>query len=140
MIYAFIGRHLKALYHSCDGDMVMALVMCEIWQYNVGRYLDRSGPVDATATLQDPEKRRELLPPCNAYSISQVVGVPSETVRRKVKKLIGRGWVERSNDGELISTRAYEEHFVPELTLELMRSFSSAARHVLAMVGREQPT
>jgi len=135
VLYSLLTRHLKSFYDRYDGDLVLAMVMCEIWHYNVGRYLDRAGPENASAILADPETRRKLLPACNAYSISQVLGVPSETVRRKVRKLVDKGWVERSKDGELIATVALETIMPDELKVEFMRGFISAARHVLAMLG-----
>lgn len=136
--YSFFGRRMKALYRIFAGDLVMAMVISEIWQYNVGRYFDRSGLQGATKILQDPEVRQAVLPPCNAYSISQVLGVPSETVRRKVFKLVEMGWVKRGEDGELVSTELCEAHFSPETTLDFMRDFVSVSRHVLAMIGEKE--
>ncbi len=136
VLYGLITRHLKTFYRLFDGDLVLALVMCEIWHYNIGRYFDRTGTESAPNDLTDPEKRQKLLPPCNAYSISQVLGVPSETVRRKVRKLVDKGWVLRSKDGELIAAREVEKVFSPAITVEAMGEFLSAARHVIAMVEK----
>lgn len=135
--YSFLGRRMKSLYRTFAGDLVMAMVMSEIWQYNLGRYFDRSGAEGATKILNNPVARQAVLPPCNAYSISQVLGVPSETVRRKVFKLVELGWVKRGNDGELISTEMCEAHFSPEYTIEFMHEFISTARHIVGMLGEE---
>lgn len=133
--YSFLGRQMKSLYRTFAGDLVMAMVMSEIWQYNLGRYFDRSGAEGATKILKNPEVRQTVLPPCNAYSISQVLGVPSETVRRKVFKLVELGWVKRGSDGELISTEKCDAHFAPEYTVEFMREFISTARHIVGMLA-----
>ncbi len=133
LMHSLFGKYFKLLYRAFNRDLVMALVMCEIWQYNLGRYFDRHGQENATSSLNEADNRQRLLHPCNTYSISQVLGVPNETVRRKVKKLIERGWVENGN-GELLSTKASEDFFYPVQIVEFTREFVSAARHVLAIL------
>ena len=137
VIHSFIGKHLKGLYRAFDGDMLMALVMSEIWQYNLGRYFARAGQENGELDLNHQERRQALLPPCNTYSISQTLGIPNETVRRKVKKLIELGWVHRNGNGELTSTVASEERFLPGQALLFVREFVSHARHALALLGEE---
>ena len=134
LIAAIFQRQLKQHYRICDGDLVMGLVMSEIWNFNISRYFAKFGTDDSASLLSNSEARRNLLSGCNAYSISQTLGIPSETVRRKVRKLIQMGWIERGADGGLISTPRIEEVFSPELTVETVRYFVSAARQVLAML------
>lgn len=133
ILSSLLGKYVKMFYQVFDRDLVMALVMCEIWHYNFSRYFDRNGQENNTAALNDPVRRRQLLPPCNAYSISQVLGVPNETVRRKIRKLVEHGWVENDN-GELIASIKLDQFFCPSHTIETMREFVSAARHILAML------
>ena len=133
VLQSLLGKYIKNLYQTFDRDLVMALVMCEIWEYNLGRYFDRYGPEDATTKLNNPEARRALLPPCNTYSISQVLGVPNETVRRKVKKLVKLGWVQNGT-GELVATQAGEAYLCPDSNIEMMRESVSAVRHLLTML------
>ena len=135
VIQTFLSKYMKRLYRSFDGDLTMAIVMCEIWQYNLGRYFSRAGCENNAPDLNHQERRQTLLPPCNTYSISQSLGVPNETVRRKIKKLIELGWVHRNGNGELTSTVASEERFLPENILEFSREFASHARHALALLG-----
>lgn len=139
LIYSLMQRNLKQTYQFCKGDLVMALVMGEIWNFNIARYFARAGTDNATTILSDSGRRQALLPACNAYSISQVLGVPSETVRRKVRKLIELGWVERNADNELITTRQLEEFLTTEQTLDVVRGFVSTARHVLALIEKPAP-
>ncbi len=127
-------KYIKNLYQAFDRDLVLALVMCEIWQFNLERYFDRYGQEDTTCTLNTAD-RRKLLPPCNAYSISSSLGVPSETVRRKIKKLVSLGYVENGN-GEMVATKACEELFGSEMRIQIMREYVSSARHVLALLEK----
>ena len=135
VIQTFLSKYMKLLYRTFHGDLTMAIVMCEIWQYNLGRYFSRSGSESCGVDLGHPERRQSLLPPCNTYSISQSLGVPNETVRRKVKKLIGLGWVHRNDNGELTSTVASEERYLRDDIIEFTREFASHARHALALLG-----
>lgn len=135
--HTFICRRLKTLHHHFQGDLIMGLIMCEIWQYNFGRYLAQAPSLDRHLDLDDPEQRAKVLPACNAYSVSQALGVPSETVRRKVKKLIDLGWVQRNGKGELRATLEGEGRFHPEHHLEFMREFVSVARHTLHLLEKK---
>ena len=44
------------------------------------------------------------LRPCNALSIAEVTGIPRETVRRKLGKLLDLGWIERTTDDMYVVT------------------------------------
>lgn len=135
---SLMQRHHKTLYQLCEGDLVMALVFCEIWQYNVGRYFARVGPGNAHEVLSDGDARINLLPACNSYSISQALGAPAETVRRKVQKLLELGWITRNGNGELVASKAIDDLlFSPDMR-EFMRAFVSTSRHVLALVDGEE--
>lgn len=83
-------KALRELYKAFDGDLTMALVLGELGQYATGSLYDSS------------QNRRSPKIRCsNAYSISVASGVPRETVRRKLDKLIARGWVIETPDGKL---------------------------------------
>src|SRR5512137_2057866 len=88
---------LSRIYHAFDGDMVAALVLGEIAHRNVEAWLAKYE--NAEEQLQDPGRRETLMRPCNALSIAESCGLPRETVRRKIVKLIERGYVYRSQDG-----------------------------------------
>lgn len=135
---AFVARYFRPLYRHFAGDMVMALIMVEIWLFNVGRFYDRAGIEDATAILQDPDERNRVLVPCNAFSISQALGIPHETVRRKIKILIDLGWISRNGNGQLMSTHLSENSYTPEMMLDFMRQFVSHARHVFSLLEIDQ--
>lgn len=45
----------------------------------------------------------------NARSIAEALGLPKETVRRKVAELVGAGWIVRENGKLYLTARAYQE-------------------------------
>ena len=78
---------LRELYRTFDGDITLALVLGEIGQYGAASlYLDGRSP--------DHQPRC-----CNALSIAQASGIPRETVRRKLKKLLDAGWIAECQHG-----------------------------------------
>lgn len=135
VVFSFICRFNRRDQGLNQRDPVMAMVASEIWLHNIGRLLERNPGCRITPALNDDSKRRELLPKCNSYSLAQYLGLPPQTVRRKVQALVDLGWVMRSDKGELSATAAYEAEVMPECNLETMRDFISSARTVLMMVG-----
>ena len=106
----FVVPHLIALYEKFDGDMLLALalVLGEIAIRNMqGIFQVRP---EEPYTVLDREAERafveqryplERLRPANTISIAMATGVPRETVRRKIDKLVERGWVDRHESGHL---------------------------------------
>lgn len=137
MTTSFLLQYARKQYRYFEGDLVMALVMWEIWQYNVSRFLDRSDILGATTLLQEPESRRQSLSHCNTHSISQSLGIPNETVRRKINKLVERGWIERGKKGEIISTLAFEKCLEADQMLDFMRNFLNVGIHTLSMIQKQ---
>lgn len=79
-----------------------ALILGEIAHHNLlplAVSLNYSRP-RIRAALATPEGRAALLP-SNAYSIASSIGVPRETVRRKVAALVRRGLLVRHGRGDL---------------------------------------
>jgi len=77
------------------------------------------------------------LRPCNAYSVAAATGLPRETVRRKITRLVELGWLNRRHNGHLyVSSRALK-HFgdllrsreLPELleAADMVRSLSATS-------------
>lgn len=137
LIYSFIRRCMGRDYAAFGGDCLLAMVVGEIWLYNMGRYLRRNGADGISRKLADPDTRLSDLPACNAYSISESLGIPRETVRRKVKKLIDMGWVDRRESGDLTVTAVCEQEFQANFVAETVRDFVSTARHALDLVERQ---
>jgi hypothetical protein len=98
LLSEFTVPHLLSTHKAFRGDMVMAIVLGEIGQHNVRRYfLDPAFKpgTGAEKVLVARMLRRETVSGCNALSISRATGLARETVRRKVVKLMRRGWIVR---------------------------------------------
>lgn len=133
LVFSFIRRYTYRDY-QVTGDLIESMVASEIWRYNVSRFIAK-GLNPSSELLADEDKRRKLLPKCNTHSVAVSLGLPPQTVRRKVQALIDRGWVERSEKGELHITSRAEEEFNPAFNLETMRDFISTARHLFRHMG-----
>ena len=71
--------------------------------------------------------------PCNALSISDVTGIPRETVRRKLAKLVDLGWIEKTPDDMYVITDRIGTVFAAfddSQTYDLMRT-SEQIKNVL---------
>jgi len=138
LVFGFLRRYVKLDHSAASGDLVMSMVASEIWLFNIGRRLGAQLDIPDAEELAAEEKRRQLFPKCNAHSISLGLGLSPETVRRKVKKLVALGWVERARNGDLHVTAACEAAFTPQANLETMRDFISTARLVFRQLGIDQ--
>jgi hypothetical protein len=85
-----LTQSLREIYRFFDGDLTMALVLGELGQYSAAQLHD----------TRDNKPSRSFRC-CNAYSISTASGVPPETVRRKLDKLIALGWVIKMEGGNV---------------------------------------
>ena len=104
-------------------------VLCCGKQFHRGpsRASDRRGYQPASFNGQ-----RQYLP-CNALSISDVTGIPRETVRRKLAKLVDLGWIEKTPDDMYVITDRIGTVFAAfddSQTYDLMRT-SDQIKNVL---------
>ena len=92
-----ITRVLRDCYRTFDGDLTMALVFGELGQY-------------VAAPLHEPSRYRHAhgARGSNVYSISAASGIPRQTVRRKLDRLIARGWIIENPDGKLTLNLAHD--------------------------------
>lgn len=133
----FMTEHLVRLYKAFDGDLLAAIVLGTIGQYNLQRYYDEVAEPSKDG-LQALIEREEHLPhrrPCNTLSISQSTGIPRETVRRKVRALVDRGWVRRLAPDQLVVTRQPARHFA-DFDVETLERFHATAVHVNRLVEK----
>jgi DNA-binding MarR family transcriptional regulator len=135
----FMVPYLLRLYRAFDGDMAEMIVLGEIAQRNVSR-LFAAGTADAGLRLEevlgDPAQRQARLVPCNALSVAETTGIPRETVRRTVQKLIARGWIVREADGYLYVTPAVAGHF-EAFNFETFEGLLAAADRLRRLAGAE---
>lgn len=100
-------RSLRRLFEEFERDILLPLLLGEIALHNIGA-LENSG--EAMLSL-DGDKFAALMRPCNAYSIAAATGLPRETVRRKIVRLVELGWITRRGNGHLFLTARAIEHF-----------------------------
>lgn len=133
-----LNEHLIRTFRAFDGDITAAIVLGTIGQYNYRRYFDSIAKGDGT--FHERVERGEHLANishCNALSISESTGIPRETVRRKIRLLIEKGWVKQIGRDKLMVTDVPALHF-KEFNLETMEWFCDAAEDVLRLAGRHQ--
>lgn len=80
--------------------------------------------------------------PINIQSISECTGIPRETVRRKVAQLIGKGWVERDDDGLLFVLPKASQDLQPitEATLEYLTRVANVIARVAVQASEPSAT
>lgn len=120
LLFALNGhylRHLLRIYKQFDGDMELCIVLGEIAHYSAGMVFPDKGNRELSSSAV-----KELLRGCNAYSISQSSGVPRETVRRKVKKLVEMGYVEINEKNHIFITQLPKDNLT-EFSIETLNNF-----------------
>lgn len=86
------------------GDLEMFLVFCVIGGGvgpGIREAFEASGVNRPSGAVSTGDMR-----PTNAYSLAHFTGIPRETVRRKVDKLVRKGWVCKGEDGLLTPSPA----------------------------------
>ena len=110
-------RHLLRIYKQFDGDMELCIVLGEIAHYSAGMVFPDKGSREMA-----PSEVQGLLRGCNAHSISLSSGVPRETVRRKIKKLVDMGYVEITDKNQILITQS-PRHELADFSKETLNSF-----------------
>ena len=131
----FFLRYLKLLYREFEGDLVLPIVLGEIAHHNLFRFYSFKGDcVEINEQSANYPERMKHLEPTNAYSISQVTGIPRETVRRKIDKLQEKGWAVRNDRGEVCISETVSDHFTKDwnkkILVELLKT-SESIRNLL---------
>jgi hypothetical protein len=134
VVFSFIHRFMSRNLQETGMDYLTNKIASEIWIYNFSHTLKAHEYADIADHLENDAGRSHILKKCNAYSIAQYLGVPHQTVRRKVQFLIDKGWVVRSSDGLLSISAACEAEFKPEFNIETVRDFIASARAVMSML------
>ena len=130
----FFLRHLNRLYREFDGDLILPIVLGEIAHHNVVKFYSRDGNcMEVREKAGEYQDRIKHLEPTNAYSISQATGIPRETVRRKIEKLIEKKWVSKNSRGEVAITENVADHFTKDfnkITLSELLETSECIRQI----------
>lgn len=109
----FMIDYLRRLNREFENDLTACVVLGEIAQHSVRALmrekLPRSGLPSgefATHEVVAANLRR-----CNAHSVAEASGIPRETVRRKIEKLAGWGYITRDEKGGLALKPGLSRHF-----------------------------
>ena len=102
-------RNLKRWFEEFDRDILLPILLGEIALHNIGAR--ENGDHDPKSEEPCTGPQDCLLRPCNAYSIAAATGLPRETVRRKISRLIELGWISRRENGHLFVTHEALTHF-----------------------------
>ncbi|NLF54959.1 MAG: hypothetical protein GX576_11305 [Thauera phenolivorans] len=121
-------RSLRGWYDEFDHDIMLPILLGEIALHNIG-------PRDEFEWKGTSGDWRCRLRPCNTFSIASAAGLPRETVRRKVSRLVELGWVGREENGHLFVSQAALTHFGSLLvsrTLDEVLDTADRARQLMA--------
>ena len=99
----------------------------------VGTRVGKAHPVSAEL----PEALINELKPCNAYSIAAATGLPRETVRRKIVRLIELGWIHRRDNGHLFITEGALEEFGTMLSSRALVELLETADHARRLLDQD---
>lgn len=126
-------RKLKRLYDAFDRDLLLPLLLGEIALYNLGALELQDAPMKELVSAASGSVAAKMKP-CNAYSIALATGLPRETVRRKIHRLVELGWITRHSNGHLFVSTEALVHFGNLLNSrelpELLKT-ANLIRHIL---------
>lgn len=88
------------------GDLVTALVLMDVLQANTEHLPDTEGGEDGGDWAPEAFVADHLRKPVRVVTLSQRLGIPPETVRRHVGRLVEHGRCERIDDGYVVPARA----------------------------------
>lgn len=132
----FLLRYLNLLYQEFDGDLILPIVLGEISHHNILRFYSYEGHcLDIQENVEGDTDWLKNLEPTNAYSLSEATGIPRETVRRKIDKLMKKGWVVKSPRGDVTISERVSEHFMKEFNKNLLTELLEASRCITRLLG-----
>lgn len=110
----FFTEHLLDVSRVFEGDLQMMLVLAVMGQ----------------AYLHGDERGREQSP-ISASRLADVTGIPRQTVRRKLVLLAERGWVEQTEIGAWVLTKAGRD---PVARTDLADVYARGTDRLVALV------
>lgn len=136
-------RSLRRWFEDFDRDILLPILLGEIALHNIGALQNgvarRAGTRTGKALPERPADEAVAgdLKPCNAYSIAAATGLPRETVRRKIVRLIELGWIHRRENGHLFITDAALEQFGTMLSSRALAELLETADHARRLLDQE---
>ena len=137
-------RSLRRWFEDFDRDILLPILLGEIALHNIGALHHAvARPATTRPITAPPSVPRDTRPadcglkPCNAYSIAAATGLPRETVRRKIGRLIELGWICREDNGHLYITEIALEQFGSMLSSRALGELLETADHVRTLLDDE---
>jgi len=133
----FLTEHLVHVHAAFEGDLSAALVLGTIGQHYIQRFYDEYARDSAAGLdrLVDGGEHLSRVRACNAMSVSAATGIPRETVRRKFRWLVKKGWVAVGTRGQLTLVPGMSISF-EGFDLETIARFHAASRDFLRHVDQ----
>lgn len=104
-------RNLRRVFEAFERDILLPILLGEIALHNIGALENIDGLGKPAERAGDLSGCGVSLKPCNAYSISAATGLPRETVRRKIARLVELGWIRKGDNGHLYVSEQALSHF-----------------------------
>lgn len=138
-------RSLRRWFDDFDRDILLPILLGEIALHNIGALQNgvarRAGTRIAKALPANAEVSAatgSALKPCNAYSIAAATGLPRETVRRKIVRLVELGWIHRLDNGHLFVTDEALEQFGTMLSSRALAELLETADNARRLLGQDE--
>jgi DNA-binding transcriptional regulator YhcF (GntR family) len=139
-ISALMGQYhlgyLRLLLEAFDGDLELPLILGEVASRNISGQLKDSGffPQGIDQQLISARENGEYLP-CSAMSVSLATGLPRETVRRKLNKLVQNGFLEKMPDRAFVITRKPMDCFAESLNKQLLANLLAVCAKLSSLLN-----
>lgn len=134
MSHFFLG-YIKELHRHFEGDLTLVIVLAEIAHHSSHPHFPPSSDGDKSDGELWDGAGFARLPSCSAYSLATATGLPRETVRRKIARLIELGWIEKTGRAEVRITPKVAEHFTPEFNIRLLDQFLQTADRIRGVLS-----
>jgi hypothetical protein len=124
----FFLRYLNLLYIEFDGDILLPIVLGEIAHHNITKFYSHEKKCFKLNIKKRVDyKDLRSFESCNAHSISEATGIPRETVRRKIDKLVKKGWLIKNANSEVFISQSVGEYFMNNFNKELLSELLEAS-------------
>jgi hypothetical protein len=126
----FYINYTISLYKTFNGDLVLPVILGAVAHHTISNIAKICDYDKFKVREYMKEKNQSLLLPCNAFSISEYTGIPRETVRRKIAKLIKLGWLWKNEKSEVFLDPSIQDVF-NELSFDFARNVVEVAGIVM---------
>lgn len=121
---AYFMRWVTSVNRAFDGDLLMGIVFMAVLHANIS-WLSEDTSVASTYGEVDKAPPDTLRRPVSARALAVSLGLPRETVRRQVEKLVAQGWIVKDERQRLLApTSVLASPLMSELSVRAYASFS----------------